>query len=677
MATSANLSSGTFITTLGGRRCTAVPKANNASGGGGATSTSSTSTSTSTSTSSSSSSSSSTTSTSTSIATSTSTTPTSTTPTSTTPTSTFISTSTTAQAVTTQPAVPVVPPEAAPVLTDTTTAAPQQTLISTTSSTPLAQIGTQASPVAPVQTSNTVTAVPVLSPIVSTSPVAVVPTTPESELQSQATETNNNVASTVSAIGTQTTADSDTATGGNAALLTTIGTATGASPGQAEATGSSSTGATTTPVSNDSAGISTSTTMAVVGGVVGGVVAVALIAFLVWFWRKRIRQKRRSTMLTPLGPESGFGSASEKIPYSISRSSIGPTNVSEKLKAIVGANVKKIRTRFGGHSSSSSINLNRGNSQYMEGLTHSRDNSADFGGSAKDRLLGFFGRSSDKGRGDRANDASSDARGMKQNKTRLGSQPDFLTLLSMDDTQLAAQTNKGRTSLGNPRRSQSAGSNDHFLGSLNLNFDSANPFSDANEMARDSAKVAPLTIMNPDNPFSDANAVQKPSATKQTGPTTYVQNIRRSRGTSVGGATTRPASNAASAWRESGTSVASFATRRNKFRSDPFDLDRPELLSSSVGSQTPLPTRSSRASSTRGSGVPLPPHPAHTRNESLSSSKYSSGVVSIDQWSDPGPDVGPATSRYDSPTPTGERRGAGRRKSGGSQKSQGSVGKAY
>ncbi|KAK6194244.1 hypothetical protein LQW54_011629 [Pestalotiopsis sp. IQ-011] len=596
-----------------------------------------------------------------------------------------------------------------PVLTDTTTTAaapapaPQQTLTSATSATSIAQIGTQVSPGAPIQTSTSVAATPlssVTTPTTTTNiPVVATPTipTPESELQSQATQAddNNDLASTASAADTTSIAadplapvessvlseSSATAlssiTAGNAALLTTIGTASNANGGQAEATGTT-TGGGGTSASSNSKGISTSTTVAVVGGVVGGVVAFALIAFLVWFWRKRIRQKRRSTLLTLLGPESGFGSAGEKVPYSISRNSIGPTGIAEKLKALVGVNVRKVRGRFGGHSRSPSVNLNRGNSQYLERPAHSRETSADYGSSAKDRLLGFFGRFNDKVRGERDDNEPSSTRAMKPAAARSNSQPDFLSLLSMDNKQLAAQASQGRTSMNNPRRSQSAGSNEHFLGRLNLNFDSANPFSDDNAMLRDSAKVAPLIIMNPDNPFSDANAVQQPTATKQTGPATYVQNIRRSRGMSVGGATTRPSSNAASVWRESSTSVESFATRRNKFRSDPFDLDRPELLSSSAGSQAPMPTRDSRASRSssgvRASGGPLPPHPAHTRNPSLTSSKYSSGVASIDQWSDPGPDVGPASSRYDSPAPTGEQRGTGARKSGGSQ---GSVGKAY
>ncbi|KAF7520218.1 hypothetical protein G7054_g12849 [Neopestalotiopsis clavispora] len=597
--------------------------------------------------------------------------------------------------------------------TSTTAAAAvpaQQTLTSATSATSIAQIGTQVSPVAPIQTtsstSSSVAVAPLSSvtvPTTTTTPVVAAPTTPESELlQSQATQTqaddNNGLASTASAVETtpaaaleslvapiessvlsesSTLAAESSITAGNAALLTTIGTAANANGGQAEATGATTSGSGTS-AAGGSNGISTSTTVAVVGGVVGGVVAFALIAFLVWFWRKRIRQKRRSTLLTPLGPESGFGNASEKVPYSISRNSIGPTGLAEKLKAAVGVNVRKIKGRFGGHSRSPSVNMNRGNSQYLERPAHSRETSADFGTSAKDRLLGFFGRFNDIARSERDDNLSSSTRDMKPMAARSNSQPDFLTLLSMDDKQLAAQAGQGRTSMSNPRRSQSAGSNEHFLGRLNLDFDSANPFSDDNAMLRDSAKVAPLTIMNPDNPFSDANAVRPPTATKQAGPATYVQNIRRSRGMSVGGATTRPPStNAPSVWRESSASVESFATRRNKFRSDPFDLDRPELLSSSAGSVPMLPRDSRASGGVRVSGGPLPPHPAHTRNPSLTSSKYSSGVTSIDQWSDPGPDVGPASSRYDSPTLSGERKATGARRSGASQGSQGSVGKAY
>ncbi|KAI1848347.1 hypothetical protein JX266_005653 [Neoarthrinium moseri] len=578
------------------------------------------------------------------------------------------------------------PPAVNPVI-DSTTSIAQETFTSTTSSTSVPQTSTTA-PAATLQTSiaaappavvsSVVTAAsPTLSPspppssLTTSIPVAVFPPTPESELQSQSIQTDNALASTTSSIRTQTTDALDTASAGNAALVTTIGTGATSTLRDGGTTDSST--SENAPFSTSGSGISTQTTVAVAGGVIGGLVALSLIAFAIWFWRKRVVKKRRSTMLTPLGPESGFGNMREKAPYTISRTSIGPTTLSEKLRVTVGSNMKKIRGRFGslvGHSPAPSVNMNRGNSQFLDNTIHSRHGSSDLGrdgSSAKDRLLGFFGRSNDRGRGESSrNDLFERSRNMKETKATLGSQPDFLTLLSMDDKQLAAQANKGRSSVNNPRRSQSAGSNEHFLGSLGLNFESPNPFSDANAMSHDSAKVAPLTVTNPDNPFSDQNAIQQPTASKQPGPATYVQNIRRSRGQSVGGVATRPPSNAPSMYRQSGASVESFETRRNKFRSDPFDLDRPELLS--VGS-------GSRASSTRGSGVPLPPHPAHTRNESFTS-KYSSGV-SLDQWSDPGPDVGPGSTRWESPTPTGERPPDGRRRSGASQGSNGTVGKAY
>ncbi|KAJ3560705.1 hypothetical protein NPX13_g9211 [Xylaria arbuscula] len=39
------------------------------------------------------------------------------------------------------------------------------------------------------------------------------------------------------------------------------------------------------------------------------------------------------------------------------------------------------------------------------------------------------------------------------------------------------------------------------------------------------------------------------------------------------------------------------------------------------------------------------PRPSHKRTESFTS-KYSSGVSSMGEWSDPGPDVGPAAGRW-------------------------------
>jgi hypothetical protein len=274
-------------------------------------------------------------------------------------------------------------------------------------------------------------------------------------------------------------------------------------------------------------------------------------------------------------------------------------------------------------------------------------------------------------------------------------QPDFLTLVSMDEKQQGAATIGGN---GSPRRSRSLG-NEHFLGGLGLNFDAENPFADSNAMSHDSAKVMPLAVSGASNPFSDANAILAPARSTNNdaaavGLATYVQNIRRSRGHSVSAVNMRPPSGPAASrmpimYRESSVSVETSDTRRNKFRSDPFDLDRPELLAQSPGSsargvadssQGGKDSRFSRQSS-GVRGLPNMPRPAHARVESFTS-KYSSGV-SLVEWSDPGPDVGPAAGRWDTPSPDGAlgRRpggaaGSERKLPGKSGGSKGSVGKA-
>jgi hypothetical protein len=492
---------------------------------------------------------------------------------------------------------------------------------------------------------------------VAASPIVI----SESASQGQIIQTDNSLASasSITDVGTQTTAFLDTATSATSATSSSIDAGLGA----AVSSDTDTSVATSAASSSDNVSNSTQKTVAIAGGVIGGVVAISLIVFLFLFWRKRMQKHRRSTLLTPLGPESGFGFGNEKSapPYNmISRMSFEPHTLSDKFKG----NFRRIQGRFGNlvgrHSPTPSVNLNRGNSQFIDNLTPTSMRSAGYGGAGAEKrgFFGAFGRLNEKLRGNKPREHM-DTRGSKSNNVNLGSQPDFLTLLNMDEKQLAAQAGGGRRISTSSRRSQSAGSADHFLGGLGLDFNSADPFSDRNAMTHDSAKIAPLAVTN-QNPFSDSNSIQQPAPSRQSGgPTNYVHNIRQSRGQSISGITTRPPSTVSpSVYRESGSSVESFQTRRNKFRSDPFDLDRPELLSSSVGSDY-----------LSGATAPPMPNAAHTRNDSFTS-KYSSGV-SIGDWSDPGPDVGPATTGWDS------ARSAGRRKSGASQGSQGTVGKAY
>lgn len=259
--------------------------------------------------------------------------------------------------------------------------------------------------------------------------------------------------------------------------------------------------------------------------------------------------------------------------------------------------------------------------------------------------------------------------GMKEKQTPrarpLTNKPDFLTLLNMDDGELDREAQRRRISRAR------GGSEGSGVGGLSLNFGD-NPFSDANALAFSNPRAAPPVASGPNNPFSDANAIKAPPQ-----PSTYVNDIRRSRNQSFGGSmagfgntydlqglrvangSSRPPSGATGAGphesfypRDSTTSFESFTTKRDKFRSDPFDL---EQLSESIPGSFNLAALAM-------------PSAVHTRNISNGgSSKYSSGIStgSLDEWSDPGPDVGPAVNGK-----LGDASGSGsRRKSqGGSVK---------
>ena len=535
---------------------------------------------------------------------------------------------------------------------------------------------------------------------------------------------------------------------GTAALFTTIGTDAAAAASTDGATSNPAVSAVESPSSK------AESTIAVAGGVIGGVALISLVAFLVWFWRRRTMRKRRSTLLTPLdaanlgrgGAAGGAGYGGEKGEYEINRGSIGPTPRSERIKASFDYSMRRVRARFsqlvGGKGSiggASAVNMNRGNSQFMEADALSRrptnasmmtkrgpggGGSGGGGASAKDRFADWWGRVTadalftwrlksgkvkDVGGIGSSSDPFAAAREKKAAAADLGRSPDFLTLLGMDERELdqeAKRKNNGGggggrklRKAGGPR-SSSVGSESSFLGrgsgGLDLDFSNDDPFSDANALAHQSAKPAPLIVSQADNPFSDANAIRPK-------PSTYVADIRRSRGQSVdqggagagvgvgiaGGAAVRQSNfRGDSVYRESALSVDTFATRRNnKFRSDPFDLEplrgaaqQQRATSSNMstaGSSMPprlsdVPSSggasSGRLSGGVGTGDIRRPRAAHQRSESFSS-KYSSGI-SMGDWSDPGPDVGPAAARWGADSPT---RGRVSRSSGGSD---GSVGKA-
>ncbi|KAL1862985.1 hypothetical protein VTK73DRAFT_6516 [Phialemonium thermophilum] len=476
-------------------------------------------------------------------------------------------------------------------------------------------------------------------------------------------------------------------------LFTTIGSAQSSSENAAQQTSDATNGAISAVKAPNPDAVRS--TVAVAGGVIGGVVALSIVAFFVWWWRRRVLKKRRSTLLTPLTTTGGPAPSGEKGAYGFNRSSIGPTPMTEKVRNAIGDNVKRIRGRVSrimsrGSGGAPSVDMNRGNSQFIESsAAHSRGNSSALGNTVakvttKDRFIDWWTRlTADVNfnwrlRGNRGSSANGDSFGATRRVTEKsrnpGSQPDFLTLLGMEERELDREAQRRRASVS--RQNGSASSTDNFLGGFDLSFNGGggrdkpdDPFSDANALPRNSAKPAPLVVSQPNNPFSDLNAIPSQSPVPAVPkPSTYVADIRRSRGQSASGngvGTSRPPSGGGDVggvggvYRESVTSVDSYAMRRNnKFRSDPFDLERPELLagarqakvsmsSSTAGtagsSEGGRSAASGRLSGGVGTGGVRRPTGTHAREGSFSS-KYSSGM-SLGDWSDPGPDVGPAAVR--------------------------------
>jgi hypothetical protein len=225
----------------------------------------------------------------------------------------------------------------------------------------------------------------------------------------------------------------------------------------------------------------------------------------------------------------------------------------------------------------------------------------------------------------------------------------------MDDRDLQLQAERRQASLAGNTGSLPK------LGSLGLDFGSDDPFADP---------VHPSLGWRPPNPSANASSnpfADPPSHPQPTVPkaNTYISEIRRSRGQSVVAAT--PSNNAPSTlnnntYRPPSTSVTSrypssiapsrdsyrdtvFSTfssnvRKGKGRSDPFDLERPELWRprNEVVSKDmyPMPLNSGVQS-----GRVSVAQPRIISTTGTYTSKYSSGISSIGDWGEPGPDLGP------------------------------------
>jgi hypothetical protein len=472
-------------------------------------------------------------------------------------------------------------------------------------------------------------------------------------------------------------------------------------PTGAGTTSSSSSGATIVPaMSSTSPSTSKSRVTAgpIAGGVIGGLAIVGFVAFLFWFFKRR-RRYRRDSLLTPLGGERNSFNDSD-------RGSLAPEKFGTRFGAQLGYQTGKIRDVAGtltagiaglgaslksrvvrDRSNSPSVNLNRGNSQFLDGPIpqHSRNNSTLSDGNSQHAIKDHFndlwawitehvGFSWSLRRRNKALlDPFAIAGRLTEKQASSIGGPDFSQLLRLneDDMQLRPENQLDpRSSVPN-------------LGSLGLNFESSDPFADP---VLPLASIAQRNIGNNRNPFADPISQRQTSIPK---PNTYIADIRRSRGQSTNAVKNNPTASRSSSvsrpdsryqsgvalnrdsYRDTVFSSLSVNARKGKGRSDPFDLERPELLlrtnqksntnanqdhkrtssrptirSSSTVFPDPLRMSSVQANTIGRTGN-------HARKVSVQHSRsisndfgtilYSSSVSSLASWAGPGPDLGPGT----------------------------------
>lgn len=417
----------------------------------------------------------------------------------------------------------------------------------------------------------------------------------------------------------------------------------------------------------------------------GSMGLIALVAFLFWFFKKR--RRARESLLTPLttGRRSSF--------YDADNQSVGPTGRGNKWRTELGYRTDRVRNvgsdiRAGivavgaslkskvvrDRSDTPSVNLNRGNSQFMDGPIpqHSRNNSV-LSNSAhatiREKATDWWERlrenmSFNWRKKSEPADPFAAARGMTEKQASVNGQPDFSQLLGMDDRELQIQAERRRASLSGNNGSVPQ------LGSLGLNFNSSDdPFADPKPNTTTPGWKPPKASTNT-NPFADpaprsnpfANPVSRPDPTIPKA-NTYIADIRRSRGQSIDATTT--ANNATSIYRPPSTAVqsrypsslapsrdsyrdtvfSSFSAnvRKGKGRSDPFDLERPELWKPRDLSTSNLyPNPLNGIKSTNNSSA-YSQNQARIQSNATFTSKYSSGISSLGEWGDPGPDLGPGS----------------------------------
>jgi len=278
---------------------------------------------------------------------------------------------------------------------------------------------------------------------------------------------------------------------------------------------------------------------------------------------------------------------------------------------------------------------------------------------------------------------------MTEKQANINKPLDFSQLLGMDDRELQLEAERRRVSEAGNRLASTTPS----LGGLGLDFSSENPFADpiAATTKPQSRPWAEKKNMDTDNPFADPVTRPKPSIQK---PQTYINDMRRSRGQSIDniyssyqtGGSRYPSSIAPSRDSYRDTVISNYSNnnristngRKGKGRSDPFDLERPDLwrpnvdnrasgrprgastgggrdsnlypnplLMNSIRGTNPMGIGGGQVDSMMGPGNPQPrmvsvQSPRIVSAESYAS-KYSSVVSSLGDWGDPGPDLGPGS----------------------------------
>ncbi|KUI59429.1 hypothetical protein VP1G_06709 [Cytospora mali] len=496
------------------------------------------------------------------------------------------------------------------------------------------------------------------APVLSTSVTAALTTAPTT------TSASLFMVATPSQSGLASSSDMTVLAGTSTTVGLGLGTTSSSTQGPYSA-GATASGLTDIPVSGigSSSNYGSRSAIALAGGVIGGLAFAGLLAFLIWFWRRRT-QKRRSTLLTPLTADPSLGKE-EKEGYVIQRDSRGPTPFSTKVKAAVRLQYNRIRGR---------------NSRSVSPVRDDKDMTN------QGRIMKVWAAlGGPTRRGRRWNENKNDTFATRGTRGSIKEREDPRSRPNTNKPSLFTKGGELDSEAQQRPLSRIRGTSVGIaLGGLDLNF-GEDPFNDVNATTHTSANPPPLFATGANNPFSDANAIGRRAYMPT--PSTYMADIRHSRGQSVDSAfapnrsmnlravdnTSRPPSGSTAAYADSSIylrdSASSFDTRRNKFRSDPFDLEplsqtsnmygRPAMGTSGLstignGDIRRMPSTNSERyrqdmSTTdgglvgQGGGLILPVPAAHARYNSLGSSRYTSGVSegTVDNWSAPGPDLSP------------------------------------